>query len=139
MVPVQPLYAGAMPMIFNATVLNALGVTGHLEAAPVFYAADEGGSLLHITCEWSEVRASSSCSSIVGKLGGLFWRARRMSMAQVHCLWLHAPYHFIWKESSHSATAVAGPVAMFARFARELPGDCLEDTVEQALVGNAGS
>ncbi len=34
----QPLYAGAMPVIFNATVLNGMGLTGRLgpEKGPTF-------------------------------------------------------------------------------------------------------
>ncbi len=52
----QPLYASALPLVFNATVLNALGVTGRFREAPEFYAEDEGGAYLHIGFEYSEVR-----------------------------------------------------------------------------------
>ena len=34
----QPLYAGAMPLIFNATILNGMGVTGHVTTPPTFQA-----------------------------------------------------------------------------------------------------
>jgi len=50
----QAMYAGAMPVIINATILNAMGVAGNLEGPPVFTASDVGGKLLHIQFEWSE-------------------------------------------------------------------------------------
>jgi hypothetical protein len=51
----QPLYAGALPVVFNATVLNALGVSGTFSSPPQFFAEDEGGQLLHISFEYSQV------------------------------------------------------------------------------------
>lgn len=53
----QPLYAGALPVIINATVLNAMGVAGWLEGPPVYCASDAGGKLLHVQFGYSEVRA----------------------------------------------------------------------------------
>ena len=44
----QPLYATAMPLMFNATILNGQGLTGALEGAPVWTPADEGGRLLDV-------------------------------------------------------------------------------------------
>ena len=48
----QPVYAGAMPLMFNATILNGMGVVGRLEEAPVWTASDEGGRLLDVRFEW---------------------------------------------------------------------------------------
>lgn len=48
----QPLYAGAMPVMFNATILNGMGLVGRLEAPPVWSPADEGGALLDIEVRW---------------------------------------------------------------------------------------
>ena len=50
----QPLYHDAMPLIFNATVINGMGVTGSLAGPPVFKPLDEGGKHLHLSFEWSE-------------------------------------------------------------------------------------
>lgn len=44
----QPLYAGAMPVMFNATILNGLGLVGRLEAPPTWAPADAGGQLLDV-------------------------------------------------------------------------------------------
>jgi len=44
----QPLYAGAMPVMFNATILNGLGLTGKLEAPPSWTPTDQGGRLLDV-------------------------------------------------------------------------------------------
>jgi hypothetical protein len=53
----QPLYATSLPLIFNATVLNGMGVTGRFAGPPVYKAQNEGGSHLHIQFEHSEVCA----------------------------------------------------------------------------------
>ncbi|EFN59013.1 hypothetical protein CHLNCDRAFT_33771 [Chlorella variabilis] len=50
----QPLYATAMPLMFNATILNGLGLTGRLEGAPAWTPADDGGRLLDVRFEYSE-------------------------------------------------------------------------------------
>eukprot|EP00208_Stichococcus_sp_RCC1054_P004683 CAMPEP_0206137894 /NCGR_PEP_ID=MMETSP1473-20131121/2920_1 /ASSEMBLY_ACC=CAM_ASM_001109 /TAXON_ID=1461547 /ORGANISM="Stichococcus sp, Strain RCC1054" /LENGTH=1275 /DNA_ID=CAMNT_0053531159 /DNA_START=224 /DNA_END=4048 /DNA_ORIENTATION=+ len=50
----QPLYAKAMPTIFNATVLNGMGLTGEFQKAPVFTPSDDGGKLLNVQFEYSE-------------------------------------------------------------------------------------
>ena len=49
----QPLYATAMPLIFNATVLNGMGVVGSIEATPTWTPTDEGGRLLDVRFEYS--------------------------------------------------------------------------------------
>ncbi|GIL57416.1 hypothetical protein Vafri_12651 [Volvox africanus] len=50
----QYMYAGALPVMFNATLLNGQGVVGWLEGPPVWHPSDPGGELLHLTFEWSD-------------------------------------------------------------------------------------
>jgi membrane-bound transcription factor site-1 protease len=51
----QPLYAGAMPMIFNATIINGMGVVGYIEAPPAWVPSEDVGNLLHIQFTYSDV------------------------------------------------------------------------------------
>ncbi|XP_022144866.1 subtilisin-like protease SBT6.1 isoform X1 [Momordica charantia] len=51
----QPLYAGAMPIIFNATILNGMGVIGYVEGQPTWHPSDEEGNLLSIHFTYSQV------------------------------------------------------------------------------------
>jgi membrane-bound transcription factor site-1 protease len=51
----QPLYAGAMPMIFNATIINGMGVVGYIEAPPTWVPFEDAGNLLHIQFTYSDV------------------------------------------------------------------------------------
>ncbi|XP_027358278.1 subtilisin-like protease SBT6.1 isoform X3 [Abrus precatorius] len=51
----QPLYAGAMPVIFNATILNGMGVIGYVESPPTWHPSAEEGNLLSIHFTYSEV------------------------------------------------------------------------------------
>ncbi|KAI8023194.1 Subtilisin-like protease SBT6.1 [Camellia lanceoleosa] len=51
----QPLYAGAMPVIFNATILNGMGVIGYVESPPTWHPSDEEGNLLSVHFTYSEV------------------------------------------------------------------------------------
>lgn len=51
----QPLYAGALPTIFNATILNAMGVTGTLLGKPSWIPDNEAGELLHVDFAYSDV------------------------------------------------------------------------------------
>ncbi|XP_043703885.1 subtilisin-like protease SBT6.1 isoform X2 [Telopea speciosissima] len=51
----QPLYAGAMPVIFNATILNGMGVIGYVEGPPTWHPSEEVGNLLNIHFTYSEV------------------------------------------------------------------------------------
>ncbi|KAA8534974.1 hypothetical protein F0562_029977 [Nyssa sinensis] len=51
----QPLYAGAMPVIFNATILNGMGVIGYVESPPTWHPSDEEGNLLSIHFTYSDV------------------------------------------------------------------------------------
>ncbi|BAU02870.1 hypothetical protein LR48_Vigan10g014200 [Vigna angularis] len=51
----QPLYAGAMPVIFNATILNGMGVIGYIESPPTWHPFDEEGNLLSIHFTYSEI------------------------------------------------------------------------------------
>lgn len=51
----QPIYASAMPLVFNATIVNGMGVTGKIEGG-VQYVGDNGlGRLLQLTFEHSDV------------------------------------------------------------------------------------
>ncbi|CAD7699725.1 unnamed protein product [Ostreobium quekettii] len=52
---IQPLYAHAMPVMINATILNGLGVVGHLDAPPRFEPADAGGQFISMDFEYSSV------------------------------------------------------------------------------------
>ena len=49
----QPLYAHAMPTMFNATVLNGMGLTGVFEGPPSWTPSNEGGKLLDLRFEYS--------------------------------------------------------------------------------------
>ncbi|XP_020100151.1 subtilisin-like protease SBT6.1 isoform X2 [Ananas comosus] len=51
----QPLYAGAMPVIFNATILNGMGVIGYVKDPPAWHPFDEVGNLLSIHFTYSDV------------------------------------------------------------------------------------
>ncbi|KAK9043839.1 hypothetical protein V6N11_072166 [Hibiscus sabdariffa] len=51
----QPLYAGAMPVIFNATVLNGMGVIGYVQSPPTWHPSNEEGNLLSIRFTYSEI------------------------------------------------------------------------------------
>jgi membrane-bound transcription factor site-1 protease len=51
----QPLYAFGLPVAFNATIVNGMAVTGSLVDPPVFKPTDEGGRLLHVNFQHSEV------------------------------------------------------------------------------------
>lgn len=51
----QPLYAGSMPIIFNATILNGMGVIGYVEDMPTWQPSSEVGNLLSIHFAYSDV------------------------------------------------------------------------------------
>jgi len=54
----QPLYARAMPVVVNATILNPLGPRGRVVGAPTFEpssAEGDGGRYLHVSFTWSEL------------------------------------------------------------------------------------
>lgn len=51
----QPLYAFGLPVAFNATIVNGMAVTAQLKAPPVFKATDDGGRLLHVTFQYSDI------------------------------------------------------------------------------------
>ncbi|THG14967.1 hypothetical protein TEA_018976 [Camellia sinensis var. sinensis] len=51
----QPLYAGAMPVICNATILNGMGVIGYVESPPTWHPSNEVGNLLSIHFTYSDV------------------------------------------------------------------------------------
>ncbi|XP_072977852.1 subtilisin-like protease SBT6.1 [Typha angustifolia] len=51
----QPLYAGAMPVIFNATILNGMGVIGYVKTPPIWQPLDEVGNLLSVHFTYSDV------------------------------------------------------------------------------------
>ncbi|KAI3781823.1 hypothetical protein L2E82_11849 [Cichorium intybus] len=44
----QPLYAGAMPVLFNTTILNGMGVIGYFSGPPTWIPATDSGNLLDI-------------------------------------------------------------------------------------------
>jgi membrane-bound transcription factor site-1 protease len=50
----QPLYAGAMPLIFNATILNGMNVVGKIEKKPTWSPTNDGGKLLDVRFEYPE-------------------------------------------------------------------------------------
>ncbi|CAI9100335.1 OLC1v1037310C2 [Oldenlandia corymbosa var. corymbosa] len=51
----QPLYAGAMPVIFNATILNGMSVIGYVESPPTWHPSNEEGNLLSVHFTYSDV------------------------------------------------------------------------------------
>ncbi|XP_077210082.1 SITE-1 protease [Tasmannia lanceolata] len=51
----QPLYAGAMPVIFNTTILNGMGVIGYIENPPTWQPSNEVGNLLSIHFTYSDI------------------------------------------------------------------------------------
>ncbi|KAG0631776.1 hypothetical protein M758_1G278300 [Ceratodon purpureus] len=51
----QALYAGAMPLIFNATILNGMGVVGYIDTKPTWEPFEASGSLLDIQYTYSDV------------------------------------------------------------------------------------
>ncbi|KAJ8749806.1 hypothetical protein K2173_013209 [Erythroxylum novogranatense] len=51
----QPLYSGAMPVMFNATILNGMGVIGYVKSPPMWHPATEEGNLLNIHFTYSEL------------------------------------------------------------------------------------
>ncbi|XP_057785482.1 subtilisin-like protease SBT6.1 isoform X1 [Salvia miltiorrhiza] len=51
----QPLYAGAMPVIFNVTILNGMGVIGYVDGPPMWLPDSEEGNLLSIHFTYSDV------------------------------------------------------------------------------------
>ncbi|PKU76334.1 membrane-bound transcription factor site-1 protease [Dendrobium catenatum] len=51
----QPLYVGAMPVIFNATILNGMGVIGFVESPPTWHPFDDVSNLLSIRFTYSDV------------------------------------------------------------------------------------
>ncbi|KAI3771489.1 hypothetical protein L6452_02654 [Arctium lappa] len=51
----QPLYAGAMPVLFNTTILNGMGVIGYFESPPTWHPSSEEGNLLSIRFTYSDV------------------------------------------------------------------------------------
>ena len=50
----QPLYANAMPVMLNATVLNGMGVEGRITKIPVWEPKNEAGKMLDVRVEYSE-------------------------------------------------------------------------------------
>ncbi|KAJ0745580.1 putative site-1 protease [Helianthus annuus] len=51
----QPLYADAMPVLFNTTILNGMGVIGYIESPPVWHPSNEESNLLSIHFTYSEI------------------------------------------------------------------------------------
>ncbi|KAL6897975.1 hypothetical protein ACP4OV_006571 [Aristida adscensionis] len=51
----QPLYAGAMPVIFNATILNGMGVIGYVKDPPLWQPSGDVGNLLSVRFTYSDV------------------------------------------------------------------------------------
>jgi membrane-bound transcription factor site-1 protease len=44
-----------MPVIFNATILNGMGVIGYVESPPTWHPSNDEGNLLSIHFTYSEV------------------------------------------------------------------------------------
>nr|CAB3467134.1 unnamed protein product [Digitaria exilis] len=51
----QPMYAGAMPVIFNATILNGMGVIGYIKDQPLWQPSEDIGNLLSVHFTYSDV------------------------------------------------------------------------------------
>ncbi|KAD6795131.1 hypothetical protein E3N88_06027 [Mikania micrantha] len=51
----QPLYADAMPVLFNTTILNGMGVIGYVESQPVWHPSNEESNLLSIHFTYSDI------------------------------------------------------------------------------------
>ncbi|KAI7732669.1 hypothetical protein M8C21_024518 [Ambrosia artemisiifolia] len=51
----QPLYADAMPVLFNTTILNGMGVIGYIESPPVWHPSNEESNLLSIHFTYSDI------------------------------------------------------------------------------------
>ncbi|GMH39212.1 hypothetical protein BSKO_07110 [Bryopsis sp. KO-2023] len=49
----QPLYAHAMPVMVNATILNGMGVVGEITSPPVFEPKGEHGGLIEMDFDYS--------------------------------------------------------------------------------------
>jgi membrane-bound transcription factor site-1 protease len=79
----QPLYARAQPIIFNATVLNGMGVWGYFKEPPRWIPTDNGGKLLQVAFTYSEelwpwsghvslhIRVKDSAAEFRGEAHGL--------------------------------------------------------------------
>ena len=50
----QPLFANAMPVMLNATVLNGMGVEGRITKMPVWKPKNEAAKMLDVRVEYSE-------------------------------------------------------------------------------------
>ncbi|KAJ7567087.1 hypothetical protein O6H91_02G131800 [Diphasiastrum complanatum] len=51
----QPMYADSMPVMFNATILNGMGVVGYIKSPPLWNPSQESKDLLDIHFTYSEV------------------------------------------------------------------------------------
>ena len=51
----QPLYASALPLVFNITVINGMGATGTFSGPPVYEATNDAGKHLRLAFEYSDV------------------------------------------------------------------------------------
>lgn len=51
----QPLYAGSMPVMFNVTILNGMGVHGKVVHGPVWKPSNEAGKKLEIRFDTSDI------------------------------------------------------------------------------------
>jgi membrane-bound transcription factor site-1 protease len=51
----QPLYAHALPVVLNATVVNGMANMGYFAGPPVYEGLDEGGKMLHVMFKYSDV------------------------------------------------------------------------------------
>jgi len=50
----QPIYAEAMPLMFNATILNGMGVVGEIVETPTWSPTNDGGKLLDVRFDYPE-------------------------------------------------------------------------------------
>ncbi|KAF6165790.1 hypothetical protein GIB67_012687 [Kingdonia uniflora] len=51
----QPLYADAMSVMFNDTILNGMGLIGYVEGQPTWYPNNDEGNLLSIHFSYSKI------------------------------------------------------------------------------------
>ena len=102
----QPLYHGAMPFMFNATVANGMGVVGWLEAAPEWIPDD--------AAEEGTTRSSSSGDASRSKIGGAHLDVR---FAHSEVLWPWSGYLALYVRVRESAKALQGVASGTVRFA----------------------
>ena len=119
----QPLYHGAMPFMFNATVANGMGVVGWLEAAPEWIPDD--------AAEEGTTRSSSSGDASRSKIGGAHLDVR---FAHSEVLWPWSGYLALYVRVRESAKALQGVASGTVRFAVCSPPGEGEEEIRRSVV-----